>query len=43
MMIANVPVVYFGDAISRRVPVAMIRGVTAAFFLALGVLALFWR
>ena len=43
MMLANVPVVYFGDAISRRVPVAMIRGVTAAFFLALGVLALFWR
>jgi len=40
MMIANVPVVYFGDAIARRVPVATIRKVTAVAFAVLGVYAL---
>ena len=41
MMLANVPVVFFGDAISRRVPLGVIRKVTAVAFFALGVLGLF--
>ena len=40
MLLANVPVVFFGDAIAKRVPLAIIRKVTAAAFLALGLLAL---
>jgi putative Ca2+/H+ antiporter (TMEM165/GDT1 family) len=39
MLLANVPVIFFGDAIARRVPLAYIRRATAVFFLALGVLA----
>jgi putative Ca2+/H+ antiporter (TMEM165/GDT1 family) len=39
MLLANVPVVFFGDAIARRVPLAYVRRATALFFLALGVLA----
>jgi putative Ca2+/H+ antiporter (TMEM165/GDT1 family) len=40
MMLANVPVVFFGDAISKRVPLGVIRRVTAAAFAVLGVLGL---
>ena len=40
MMLANVPVVYFGDAISRRVPVAVVRRIAAAAFAILGIYAL---
>ena len=40
MLLANVPVVFFGDAIARRVPLALIRRITAAAFAILGVLAL---
>jgi putative Ca2+/H+ antiporter (TMEM165/GDT1 family) len=40
MLLANVPVVFFGDAIARRVPLVLVRRVTAAAFLALGVFAL---
>jgi putative Ca2+/H+ antiporter (TMEM165/GDT1 family) len=40
MMLANVPVVFFGEAIARRMPVAIIRKVTAVAFAALGVVAL---
>ena len=39
MLLANVPVVLFGDAIARRVPLVYVRRVTAAAFLALGLLA----
>jgi putative Ca2+/H+ antiporter (TMEM165/GDT1 family) len=39
MMAANVPVVYFGEAIARRMPVAVVRKVTAAAFAILGVVA----
>jgi putative Ca2+/H+ antiporter (TMEM165/GDT1 family) len=39
MLLANVPVVFFGDAIARRVPLAYIRRATAVFFVVLGVLA----
>ena len=37
MMLANAPVVYFGDAITRRVPIKAVHMVAALIFLALGV------
>ncbi len=40
MMLANVPVVFAGDALIRRVPLKVVRIVTALSFLALGVYAL---
>ena len=40
MMIANVPVVFFGGAISRRVPLKVVRKLAAFAFAILGVLAL---
>jgi Ca2+/H+ antiporter, TMEM165/GDT1 family len=40
MMIANVPVVFFGDAIARRMPIATVRRVTAVAFAVLGIFAL---
>jgi Ca2+/H+ antiporter, TMEM165/GDT1 family len=40
MMVANVPVVFFGEAISRYLPVRIVRRVAAAAFAALGVAAL---
>jgi Ca2+/H+ antiporter, TMEM165/GDT1 family len=40
MMIANVPAVYLGEAILKRVPVKLVHGVGAAMFLVLGLLAL---
>jgi putative Ca2+/H+ antiporter (TMEM165/GDT1 family) len=40
MLLANVPVVFFGDAIAKRVPVAVVRRVTAVAFAVLGVFAL---
>ena len=40
MMLANVPVVWFGERVMRRVPVRAVHGVSAAIFLALAVAAL---
>jgi len=40
MMAANVPVVFFGEAIARRLPVRIVRRVAAAAFAVLGVAAL---
>jgi putative Ca2+/H+ antiporter (TMEM165/GDT1 family) len=40
MMLANVPVVYLGDALIRRVPMRWVRIFAAAGFAALGVFAL---
>ena len=40
MMLANVPVVWFGDRLTRRVPIRAIHLVSAAIFLALGLWAL---
>jgi Ca2+/H+ antiporter, TMEM165/GDT1 family len=40
MMIANVPVVFFGEAIARRMPVRIVRRVAAGAFAILGVVAL---
>ncbi len=40
MMLANAPVVFFGEAITRRVPIKAVHGVAALIFAVLGVLAL---
>jgi putative Ca2+/H+ antiporter (TMEM165/GDT1 family) len=40
MLIANVPVVYAGDALIRRAPMKVVRIVAALAFAALGVYAL---
>lgn len=40
MLVANVPVVMFGEAIARRMPVAIVRRVAAVVFAVLGVAAL---
>ena len=40
MMVANVPVVWFGDAITRKVPIKLVHTIGAVVFLVLGVLAL---
>lgn len=42
MMLANVPVVWFGERITRRVPIRTVHAVGAVIFLALGLFALFW-
>jgi putative Ca2+/H+ antiporter (TMEM165/GDT1 family) len=43
MMLANVPVVFAGEALIRRVPLKVVRIVTALSFVALGVYALAFR
>jgi len=43
MMLANVPVVFAGDALIRRVPLKVVRIVTALSFAALGVYVLVTR
>lgn len=40
MMLANAPVVWFGDRITRMVPIGIVRCVSALIFAALGVAAL---
>ena len=40
MMIANVPAVFLGDRLLRRMPVRLVHGVAAALFAALGVATL---
>jgi putative Ca2+/H+ antiporter (TMEM165/GDT1 family) len=40
MMLANAPVVWFGDAITRKVPIKLVHTIGALVFLVLGVLAL---
>ncbi len=40
MMLANAPVVWFGDAITKRVPIRIVHIVSAMVFAALGVAAL---
>ena len=41
MMLANVPVVFLGDKLTRRVPIKAVHAVCAAIFAVLGLLALF--
>ena len=40
MMLANAPVVWLGDAITQRVPIRLVHGVSAVIFAVLGALAL---
>ncbi len=40
MLIANAPVVFLGDRLTRRIPLRLVRAVAAAIFVLLGVLAL---
>ena len=40
MMLANVPVVWLGDRVMRRVPIRVVHRVSAAIFAALGAAAL---
>ena len=40
MMLANAPVVWLGDAITQRVPLRMVHGVSAVIFAVLGTVAL---
>jgi Ca2+/H+ antiporter, TMEM165/GDT1 family len=42
MMLANAPVVWFGDRITRKVPIRLVHTMGAVVFLVLGVLAL-WK
>ena len=42
MMLANVPVVYLGDRVTRRVPIVWVHRVAALVFAALGVAVLAW-
>jgi Ca2+/H+ antiporter, TMEM165/GDT1 family len=42
MMLANAPVVWFGDRITRKVPIRLVHTIGAVVFLVLGVLAL-WK
>ncbi|MET3913741.1 putative Ca2+/H+ antiporter (TMEM165/GDT1 family) [Variovorax sp. OAS795] len=37
MMLANAPVVWFGDRIVKRVPIKLVHGISAAIFLVLGI------
>ncbi|HBF90818.1 MAG TPA: hypothetical protein DDX09_06580, partial [Hyphomonas atlantica] len=37
MMLANVPAVYFGEVVIRRVPLSVVRRLAALLFLALGI------
>jgi len=40
MLLADVPVLFFGDAIAKRVPLVVVRRMASAFFAILGVIAL---
>ena len=42
MMLANAPAVWFGERITRRVPIKVVHMVSAVIFAALGVTALVW-
>jgi putative Ca2+/H+ antiporter (TMEM165/GDT1 family) len=42
MMLANAPVVWFGERITRKVPIKLVHIVSAAIFAGLGVAALVW-
>ena len=40
MLAANVPVIFFGDAIMRRVPLRIVRAIAALLFVAMGIAVL---
>jgi putative Ca2+/H+ antiporter (TMEM165/GDT1 family) len=41
MMLANAPVVWFGERITRRVPIRLVHIISAVIFAVLGLVALF--
>ncbi|TAK75105.1 MAG: TMEM165/GDT1 family protein [Aquabacterium sp.] len=41
MMLANVPAVFLGDRVARRVPMQLVHGIAALIFVVLGMLTLF--
>jgi putative Ca2+/H+ antiporter (TMEM165/GDT1 family) len=41
MMLANAPVVWLGEKLTKKVPIRMVHLVSAVIFLVLGLLALF--
>jgi putative Ca2+/H+ antiporter (TMEM165/GDT1 family) len=41
MMLADVPAVFLGDTIARKVPMTVVHGIAAAIFAVLGLLTLF--
>jgi len=43
MMLANVPAVFFGDALARWIPLKVVRICAAVSFVLLGLAALLWR
>lgn len=43
MLVANAPVVWFGEALCRRIPLKTVRFATALLFAVLGITALVWR
>ena len=43
MMLANVPAVFFGDALARRIPLTLVRICAAVSFVLLGLAVLLWR
>ena len=42
MMLADAPVVWFGERITRRVPIKLVQASCALIFAAVGVAALVW-
>ena len=42
MMLANAPVVWFGERVTRRVPIMTVHIVSAVIFAGLGAAALVW-
>ncbi|EKV28119.1 putative transmembrane protein [Caenispirillum salinarum AK4] len=42
MLVANVPVVLIGDRAGAKIPLALVRGISAALFAVMGVAALVW-
>jgi len=40
MMLANVPAVFLGDQIARKVPMTLVHGISALIFAVLGVMTL---
>ncbi|MFT5592270.1 MAG: putative Ca2+/H+ antiporter (TMEM165/GDT1 family) [Oceanicoccus sp.] len=42
MLLANIPVIYFGEALMKRLPLHIVRAIAAAIFISLGLLTCFW-
>ncbi len=42
MLMANIPIIYFGDALMKRLPLNMVRIIAASAFILLGFVSAFW-